>query len=73
MKDVKISGFLPNLDCIFFKKLIKFKQNSNAKLTLNVYYHFFDKRIQEKLNQYKIQFDQTKEFTKFNMKLFIIL
>lgn len=73
LKDIKISGFLPNLDYTFFKKLIKFKQDSNAKLTLNVNYHFFDRRIEEQLNKYKMQFDQTRELTKFIMKLFIIL
>ena len=52
-----------------FEDIIKLKQNSQEKLKFEVYFKndwLFDK---EYLKKYEKQFEETKQLTKFNMKI----
>ena len=52
-----------------FEDIIKLKQNSQAKLIFEVYFKndwLFDKEL---LKKYEKQFEETKQSTKFNMKI----
>lgn len=56
-------------DFIYFEDIIAFKQNSNADLTFEVYFMKDSQEDQELFDRFKDQFEETKQFTGFNMKM----
>lgn len=55
-------------DFEYFDDIIQFKRSSNADLTFEVYFISNSQEDQELFNQFKDEFEETKQFTGFNMK-----